>query len=304
MFEELLQNGLTLNALRSFLLVAEKGGYAAAADRDNSKAANLKGRVAGLEEPFHGVPLFQPQGRGVILTAKGQELQRVATQVLQLLEDFRRSCEEEKQIVRIGGGQSLFDGLFLPRWNLIHQKLGKIRFQFHNLRTSDAVRQLKEQRLDFALIRPDAQGLDGVNVQGLGRIDFALCVPEKLMKRVSDAPVLSDVMKILPMATIAGDGQFRNQLDVFAKRNRFKFEYVVECNSQSQVQSFLATGTVAAVLPVRLATNLPHVVSFPMTEADGFRREAAMVWLPARLAVMTELETVRGELGKLLAKPV
>ena len=206
MFNDLLQNGLTLNALRSFLMVAEKGGYSAAAEGDLSTAANLKSRVAGLGEPFRNVPLFQPQGRGVILTAKGRELQRVATQALQLLDDFRRSCQEERQIVRIGGGQSLFDGIFLSRWERIHQRLGNVRFQFHNLRTDDAVRQLQEQRLDFALIRPDASGLETLGWHALGQIDFALCVPKRFMKSIAAVPLLSDVVKKLPLATIVATG--------------------------------------------------------------------------------------------------
>ena len=300
MFEELLSNGLTINALRSFLLVAEKGGYAAAAERDLSKAANLKNRIAGLADPFHGVPLFQAQGRGVVLTAKGKELQTVATQALQLLEDFRRSCLEERQLIRIGGGQSLFDGIFLPQWSRIHQRLGKSRFQFHNLRTSDAIRQLKEQRIDFALIRPDAIGTEPLKSHSLGQIEFSLCVPHRLLKRQSDSPALTDVPRKLPMATLAGDGQFKSQLEIYARKNRFRFEHLVECSSQAQVCSFVETGTVAAVLPLSLVISLKGIASFPMNPEDGFRREAALVWLPERLQVIPELEGACKTLSELI----
>ncbi len=300
MFEDLLSNGLTINALRSFLLVAEKGGYSAAAEGELSKAANLKNRISGLADPFHGVPLFQPQGRGVVLTAKGKELQSVATQALQLLEDFRRSCLEERQLIRIGGGQSLFDGIFLPQWPRIHQRLSKSRFQFHNLRTAEAVRQLKEQRIDFALVRPDAVGVEQLGSRSLGKIEFALCVPHQLLKRQSDAPTLADVPRKLPMATLAGDGQFKSQLEAYAKENKFKFQYLVECSSQAQVCSFLETGTVAAVLPISLVDSMREVATFPMMNADGFRREAALVWLPERLHVMPELENARQAMAQLL----
>ena len=302
MFDDLLHaKGLTINALRSFLLVANQGGYAAAAQGNLSKAANLKSRVAGLDEPFHGVPLFQPQGRGVILTAKGVELQRVASQALQLLDDFRQSCLEERQTVRIGGGQSLFDGIFLPHWERIHQQLGKVRFQFNNLRTGEAVKQLQEQRLDFALIRPDVPGLETLGSHRLGKIDFALCVPKQFMKSLPEAPRLADVVKKLPLATISGDGQFKKQLESFAKSQGFAFKYVVECTSQSQVQSFLATGTVAAVLPERMSIGLPEIIRFPLDAVHGFVREVALVWLPARLEAMTELQKTQARLAKLLS---
>ena len=162
--------------------------------------------------------------------------------------------------------------------------------------------QLQEQRLDFALIRPDAPGLEGLGSHSLGKIDFALCVPKQFMKSMPEFPGLSDVIKKLPLATIAGDGQFRKQLESFAKAQRFSFRYVVECTSQSQVQSFLATGTVAAVLPGRLSATLPEVIQIPLVAADGFVREAALVWLPSRLEVVTELQDVKARLAKLLSR--
>ncbi|MDB6070091.1 MAG: transcriptional regulator, LysR family [Verrucomicrobiales bacterium] len=293
MFDTLIQNGLTLNALRSFLLVAANGGYSKAAGGDPAISANLKNRVAGLHDPFHKVPLFQPRGRGVILTGKGHELQRIATQALQLLEDFISSCQEERQIVRVGGGQSLFDGLFLPRWQHIHTVLPSTRFQFHNLRTADAVKQLQEQRLDFALIRPDAPGLETMEYMPLGHIKFALFVPSRLMKRTSSPPRLSEVMRKLPLATISGDGQFKKQLQGFATSQRFDFQYVIECTSQSQVLSFLHTGAVGAVLPELLGGTHDGINRFPLDAGYGFMREAALAWLPSRIRTMPELETAR-----------
>lgn len=302
MYEELLSNGLTINALRSFLLVAEKGGYAAAADRDDSKAANLKNRIKGLTDPFHGVPLFQPQGRGVTLTAKGKELQLVATQALQLLEDFRKSCEEERHLIRIGGGQSFFDELFLPQWSRIHERLGKSRFQLQNLRTAEAIRQVKEQRMDFALVRSGASGADGLEFALLAEINFSLCVPRQLLRRGKKGSALTDVRRTLPMATLAGDGNFRRQLDKYARMAGFNFQFLAECGSHSQVCDFVETGTVAAVLPSSMGAAIPNVVSFPMSDSDGFHRAAALVWHPDRARIVPEIERGRVELTRILKK--
>ncbi len=75
---------------------------------------------------------------------------------------------------------------------------------------------------------------------------------------------------------------------------------MMECSSHAQLASFLATGTVAAVLPATLAASISDVTRYPMREADGFRRGASLFWLPGRLSVLPELEEARKVLIQLM----
>lgn len=297
---EAIPNGITLNALRAFLNVAENGGYWPAAKRVHNTAedvvrgtaANLKNQVKRLADGL-GVPLTQKHGSGIVLTARGQELQRVAAQVLQLLSDFRAACEDERQLVRLGGGQSLFDEWFLPRWAQVHVRLARFRFQFQNLRTADTIAQLREQRLDFGLVRQSAVE-DGLESAPLGTLRFALFVPKGLVKNTGSG--MASLPRTLPMATISGDGEFRSRLGAFAMRHRKQFHYVMECTSQAQVREFLLTGTVAAVLPDSESLRGRDLVRIPVEDCDGFHRETMLVWLPGRLRMMPDLGTAKDAL--------
>lgn len=297
MNNEPIPKGITLNALRAFLKVAESGGFWPAAKGEAGMAANLKNQVKRLSIGLE-VPLTQAQGRGIVLTARGRELQQVATQVLQLLSDFQVSCKNERQLVRIGGGQSPFDAWFVPRWPQLQERLGEYRFQFHNLRTADTIAQLREQKIDFGLVRHNAT-VDGLDTAALGTLRFALYVPKQLMKDATK-PGLTGLPRELPMATIAGDGEFRRKLDAFAKRHRKQFRYVIECTSQVQTRTFLETGAVAAVLPDSNSLKRPGILRFSVDETDDFHRKTLLAWLPARLQAMSELERAKETILRIL----
>lgn len=65
----------TLNPLRTFLVAAREGGFAAAADRLALTHAAVSKQISGLEQDL-GARLFERSPRAVRLTAEGRELHR------------------------------------------------------------------------------------------------------------------------------------------------------------------------------------------------------------------------------------
>lgn len=298
MNQDPLPNGLTLGALQAFLLVAEKQGYAAASDGDPGRAANLKNQVARLANAFE-VPLTQADGRAIRLTARGKELQRVSAEILALIKGFREACSEERQLVRVGGGQSVLDMTFIPSWSRIHDALPRVRFQFESLQTKSTLLRLQEQRIDFGVVRRSAALLaPELKVWPVQGMSFALLVPEKLMRIGRDGkPALPKELKI---ATITGDGEFRQQLQAFAKRSRLSLRFVVECPSFAQAKAFAMSGSLAAV--VHDMDEPPDgIVRIPLGAEDGFQRELVLAWLPRRLEILPHLENARRSLLRILA---
>lgn len=287
--------GLTLSALRAFLTVAEKGGYCPASRGESGTAANLKNQVARLAAAFE-VPLFQKSGRSIRITARGEELQRIAADVLRLLGDFRRNCRDEKTLVRIGGGQAMIDELLVPRWADIYKKLPQHRFQFSSLRTAETVEQLLEQRLDFGLVRDTAGGLERLLSKPVQSVEYALCVPRRLLKasgRKAKVPLLKHLPDELPMALLSGDGERSQRLEAFASEHGFKVHALIECTAVSQLVSFLHTGTVVALLPASLAVEDQDIACFRGEEFACFSREVVLVWNAERLKRMAALEGAR-----------
>ena len=287
--------GLTLSALRSFLDVAEKGGYWPAAKGASGTAANLKNQVKRLADGL-GIPLTQTEGRGIKLTARGKELERVAGEVLRLISDFRQSCTDERQLVRIGGGQAMFDELILPLWSDVQKQLPHHRFQFQSLRTAETIAQVEEQKIDFGLVRRTAENLDKLASKAVRSMTYVLCVPRKLLNRVKGQAQLKHIPEHLPMALVGGDGELRQRLNSFAGRHGFQIEVAVEGTSLSQMRSFLLTETVAALLPEKLAVESGSIVCFRGSEFAEFTREVMLVWNPDRMRRMDSLDDVRREL--------
>ena len=287
--------GLTLSALRSFLVVAEKGGYWPAAKGESGTAANLKNQVKRLADGL-GVPLTQTEGRGIKLTASGKELERVAREVLRLLSDFRQSCADERQLVRIGGGQAMFDELILPLWSDVQKRLPDHRFQFQSLRTAETITQIGEQKIDFGLVRRTAENLDKLASRKVRSMTYVLCVPRKLLTKVKGTVQIKHIPDRLPMALVGGDGELRRHLNIFAGKHGFQIEVAVEGNSLSQMRSFLLTESVAALLPESLAVESVSIVCFRGSELAEFTREVMLVWNPERMGRMDGLDDVRREL--------
>jgi DNA-binding transcriptional LysR family regulator len=292
------QKGLTLASLKAFVLLGDKGGYLAACDRDQGRAANMKNQVRRLAESV-GVPLTQPDGRRIRLTARGQELHNVATQILGMLDGFLEACSEEQHIVRIGAGQSFLDDSFIPHWARIHAALPGHRFLLENLQTRAVLSRLLRQEIDFGVVRRSAVPPGaGLKVWPLLSMRFALLVPETLMRTKKDGT--RALPKQLKIATLPGEGEFRQQLQNFADRSRLTLKFVVECPSFSQAKALATSGSLAAV--VHDVGEVPAgMIAFPLGLEDGFSRELVLAWLPRRLEAMRHLEVARERLLRVIS---
>ncbi len=82
------ESALTLNQLRTFLAVAETGSVRAAAEQLVVTQAAVSASLAAMQRSL-GFQLVRPDGRGLRLTAAGEEYARYAHRVLGLLDEAR-----------------------------------------------------------------------------------------------------------------------------------------------------------------------------------------------------------------------
>ena len=82
---------MTLNQLRTFLAVAETGSVRAAAQDLVVTQAAVSASLAALQKSL-GVPLLEPDGRGLRLTAAGQAYAGYVRRVLGLLDEAGRAA--------------------------------------------------------------------------------------------------------------------------------------------------------------------------------------------------------------------
>jgi len=103
--------------LRTFVLIAEAGGLARAADRLHLSQPAASRQIQALEAEF-GVPLFDRIGRRIQLTSEGEDLLRRCRRLLQdadsIAERARALKGGQTGILRVGATPQVIEGTLAP----------------------------------------------------------------------------------------------------------------------------------------------------------------------------------------------
>lgn len=93
---------LDLDLLRSFVSVADSGGFTRAGERVHRTQSTVSQQIRRLEETV-GRPLFHREGRGVRLTEDGERLIGYARRLLSLAAEARAAVgDQPRAVVRLG----------------------------------------------------------------------------------------------------------------------------------------------------------------------------------------------------------
>lgn len=241
MFENLFSlGGLSIDRLKSFVEVAEKGAIARVADGDPSRQSLISRQISELET-FFGTELTRRKGKGLELTEAGQELSRQVRLQFQGLADFKASCAGLPIEFRIAGGNSVIEWLLAPAMGGIARAVPGSRFSLLDARTGETVRGLLDHTMDFGIIRKTAV-VQPLNFRPVGRISYALFVPKALGPRGKKPP------EDLPLAISIG-GNFFESFQRSAAKASVAPNVVYRCTSFTQAAQLVRSGTCGAILP-------------------------------------------------------
>jgi hypothetical protein len=186
----------------------------------------------------------------------------------------------------------------MPRLDILREHLPNARLKFLNLSTTDAVKRLADGVIDFALVRKDAVARP-LQAKSIGVMGYSLFVPMALATaRRKDG---SELLDGLPLATLEGEGSFRNGLAQVARKAGVKLNIQIECSSFPLAARALARGGVAAILPTIATAELPPAVaaqvSVPFLKA--FDREMCLALNPRLLHIRPILVKAAAHLAQL-----
>ena len=239
MFENLFSiGGLSIDRLRSFVEVAEKGAIARVADGDPSRQSLISRQIGELEA-FFGTELTRRKGKGIELTEAGQELARQARLQFQGLADFKASCAGLPVEFRIAAGNSVLEWLLAPAMSEIADAAPGSSFALLDCRTGEAVRGLLEHTMDFGIIRKSAV-VQPLKFRSIGRFGYALFVPNAMTSRATN--------KGLPLAISMG-GDFFDSIQRAAAKAGKTMNIVYRCTSFTQAAQLVRSGACGAILP-------------------------------------------------------
>lgn len=298
-FRKLLaQSGLSLERLQSFCQVAESGGITKAAGGDSTRQSLYSRQIKELEE-FFGAELVRRSGRGVALTAAGKTLHRIVRECFAALADFKMECERQPVELSIGAGETLIQWLILPRLSAIRSRLTGVNVKLLNLSSREIAERLGDGRVDLGLVRSDAI-THPLKLVRLGVMRFAAFVPRSLAQQRVDGKILRTVLNGLPLATLEGEGRFRQELYSVFQKQKIRLNIQLECPSFPVVARAVNSGDYAGILPRLAASELKEISELRPPLFGRFDREISLAWNPRlqriRQSVARAVEFLQTEL--------
>lgn len=286
------ETGLSLDRLQSFCRVAESGGVTRAAKGDATKQSLYSRQIKELEE-FFGAELMRRKGRGIVLTPAGQRLHSIAREQFAALSDFKTECLGQPLEIVIGAGESIIQWLLLPRLAVIEKRLPNAHHKFLNLPNAEIIQRLNDGLIDFGIVRK-GEVAKPLSSTPLGRMGFSLFVSKGMEAKTKGIP-FNKFIGTLPLATLEGEGSFRQELSAITRMSKLRLNVKVECSSFTLVATAVMAGTLAGILPSMAAEELTKLglVKIQAKVLQSFEREICLVWSPRQLRIRLALEKAR-----------
>jgi DNA-binding transcriptional LysR family regulator len=288
-------SGLSLERLRTFLLVAEAGNLSKAAKGDVTRQSQFSRQVKELERYF-GAPLTRRVGRRIEINEEGERLAQSIRRHFQELDDFRESMADRSVTVRIGSQGSVIDWLLLPRLGELREALGGALVELEQMRSADSVRGVGDGRLDFAIVREDAAPKESKRWK-LGTVGYAVFAAKELWKGCKTA---DDLIRKAPVAELLPGGQFTESWQQWLDGKRLVPETFVRVSSFTDLVRIVRSGQAAAVLPDLAAVDFDtqRFAARPIGELP--RRELVLIANARSLDRSGIPSGVAAKMGKLL----
>jgi DNA-binding transcriptional LysR family regulator len=293
MYEKLFsQGGLSLDRLRVLVEVADAGGISRAVS-DPVRQSQYSRQLKELES-FFGVELTRRDGKKLSLTSSGNQLVALVREQFRGLEGFLDSVHNQSPSFSIGAGDSLIQWLLLPRLKMIEKNISAVRFNLINCRADDIIRDLRDLKLDFGLVREDALKA-GLQSSPVFKMEFALFVPKIILPNLDESPDPIKLIDRLPLA-ITESGAFSRKVQDLIIRKRGGFHPVLQCDSHPAVAAAVATGRFAAILPVIAQAFLPPITHHCILNPRIFApllRPISLAWNPRLDRINSHAEKFR-----------
>jgi DNA-binding transcriptional LysR family regulator len=174
----IVEPGLDLDALRTFILGMDLGSYQAASIKLGRSQAALSAQLKKLEEQV-GTPLLCKAGRKLALTGAGEILMDRGRRLLELSEEAKAAAVGAADIdgwVKFGLPQDFAEGWLpqvLGRFRRLHPQ---VRLEVRAERSSVLIEDMEKGRLDFVIVwgKPDttdSQSLAKLALEWVGPAD-------------------------------------------------------------------------------------------------------------------------------------
>ena len=277
----------TLRQLQYVVAVAEMMSFRRAAERCNVSQPSLSAQVADIEAAL-GVPLFERDRRGVLVTSAGQELVARARRVLVEADDFveaaNRFVDPLAGTLRIGVIPTIGPYL-LPRVvPALRKEYPRLTIAWIEDKTETLVRSVSQGNLDAALLALEANVGD-LEYQEIAIDTFVLATPRGYRLGRGSTPVNRNELRGERVLLLDDGHCFRDQVLEYCSSNNVE-ELGFRATSLSTLSQMVSSGVGVTLLPsiaVPIESQRSHLSIRPFarptpyrTVVLGWRRRSAL----------------------------
>jgi len=301
MYEALFaRQGLSLERLRSFLLVVDAGSITLAAPGDSIRQSQYSRQISELEE-FLGHELFARRGRTRALTPTGERLARVVREALNGIGDVHAEASGQRVTFALGAGDSVLHGLVLPRLGQALAKLAGVQVSVVSLAGRDILPRLDDGRLDFGILRASVvpRGLASAE---LGAVEYALYAPRRLQTKGLSA---EELLASAPLALQQSEPQLNQKLLDYARERGIALNLTLACETFPQAVRAVQSGYYASLLPTLARAELAET-DVVLVQPPGLAKtttKIALAWQGRTVRVRPRAESVVEALAAALRIP-
>jgi DNA-binding transcriptional LysR family regulator len=248
------EKGISLDRLKTFCLVAEKGSIVSAANGDPTQASQFSRQIGELGKVVGG-PLFERKGKKLIITTLGRELLLSTKSYFQALEELRQRALNQETRIIIGAGEALLRWYLIPQIQRLRAHLPDVCLDLENRSTKDLAERLTSGAIDLAILREDSVPV-GFGRKSCGELKYCLVIPRTLLPQ-KDAASLGNVDG-LPMAAVQGDGLLNTAFLSLTRNRGIKPRIIITVSSLVLVKQMIQQTDVAGILPEIACKTFPE----------------------------------------------
>jgi DNA-binding transcriptional LysR family regulator len=234
---------------RIFLHTAHNGNLTKAAQELHITQPSVSYAIKQMEAAL-GIKLFHRLSKGVELTDEGRSLLSYVEQSFSLLETAQRHVHDLKQLtegeIRVGASDSLIKHLLLPQLDLFHKQYSGIRIRLSHGKTPDLTKQLKEGRIDCAIVHLPIHD-PALHLHELASLEDCFVVGEGY-REFAGRPLSPSDLKTIPLLFLSPGSSTREFVDQWFASKGLSVKPDIELGSVDLLAEFASLGFGAAFI--------------------------------------------------------
>lgn len=281
---------MNLRQIESFLMIAEVGSFAAAANRLRVTQSTVSARIQELEQIL-GVELFDRSLRTARLTLKGRELIAYAEQLVALISEIRRRVGSKDAlvgVVRVGVAELVAISWLPDLVNAVRDRYPNIQLEFEVGLSPFLLDGIRSGDFDLAIVagRVAEPGLESFDA---GSVRFSWMASPKMFGS-REIIELNDLRK--SPILYQGTNSFTNSMmDQFLGRSSKRERKGTTCNSLEAIYSLARAGVGVGFLPIDRSTSFIRSGELEVlqTEPADFDMPFSVILTSSSSALLTDI---------------